>query len=148
MTYGGYHCMHEGLNGCHTMKEYKAKLDVVSGDANTGLVMCNFRKHFPTNRTVIIDSDITASVAYGIKHLYKDYTESMLNMKAKLDAVHGLHIAVADITEKLPVIWAYLTHDDVYNEERADLLNGLNIQVNQPYVYDIPAAKDIYNDSK
>lgn len=140
MTYNGFHCMHEGLNGCYNIEEYKTKLLTVHGDANTGLVMYNFRDYFPFARTVIIDSSITESVQYGLKVLNHDYTSEMLDMKTRLDDVRGLHIPIASINKELPTIWAYLTHDAPYDEKRAKLLKSLNIQVKQPYEYNMPAA--------
>ena len=67
MTYDGYCCYHEGTNGCYTIEQYKAKLGGRIGDANTGLIMFNFRKHFPKDKVVIIDSSIDAAVEYGYK---------------------------------------------------------------------------------
>ena len=145
MNYGGYHCYHEGLNGCYTMDEYKALLDDNRiGDANTGLFMLDFRKHFPTSRVVVIDSSIDAALTY-IKDI--NYQSYLTTMKTKLDGIHdAMHVDINDIDNKLEEIWNYLTDGVAFNKERAEILKGFNITVNEPYKVDLEAARSLFNE--
>lgn len=138
MTYNGFYCHHEGLNGCSSMLEYKHKI-YTDGDSSTGLAMFPFRAMFPTARTVIIDNSITAAVAYGKEHYNFDSTEQMLDLTEKLDAIDGLHIPYNDINNRLADIWSHLTKDAPFDSRRAAQLIGMNITVVEPYHFDAKA---------
>lgn len=127
------------------MDEYTAKLSSTVGDSSTGLISCNFREHFPTARTVIIDNSIAAAVNYCREALGIDCTDMILDMKAKLDATRGLHVPYDRINKELPAIWAYLTHGAPYDERRAEMLIGMNITAKEPYDVDIDAAINLRN---
>lgn len=127
MTYSGLHCSHEGINGCHSLKEYFNNIQ--DGDANTGLYHFNFEKHMPEGtKIIIIDSDIDNALKYGKEHYGID--ASLLHtMKDRLDTVEGLHINFNSINDNLETMWNYIT-DKPFDTKRADMLIGLNIQVN------------------
>jgi len=145
MTYEGYHCYHEGLNGCYTMEAYKALLDGNRiGDANTGLFMLNFREHFSNSRVVVIDSSIDAALAY-IKDV--NYHSYLITMKTKLDAIHdAMHVDINDIDDRLENIWNYLTDNVAFNKERAEMLKCLDITTKEPYKADLEAARSLFNE--
>jgi len=144
MTHNGFNCLHDGLNGCNSINDYKTKLGPNSGDSNTGLVLFNFRKYFPTARTVIIDNSIASAVQYAKQRYSVDIAEQLLDAKAKLDDVHGLHISYHDINKKLETIWAYLTHDAPFDAKRAELLVSLDVSVVEPYIADKEAAANLW----
>jgi len=146
MSYDGYHCHHEGSNNCYKLEEYKAKLGPCTGDANTGLVLIDIKKHFPDSKIVIIDSTIDEAVAYGQRVHKANFTKGLTVMKAKLDKLEGLHIPIADIDDHLEDIWEYLTHGIPFNPQRANLLKGLNINVKEPYLINVRAARSFYSD--
>lgn len=129
LTYGDLFCHHDGLEGVSSLEEYRDKV-TGKGDSNTGLVMFNFKKHFPDAKVIIIDSSIDASVKFIKEHYSVDSHNEMTFMKKKLDSFEGLHIAYEDINERLQDIWEYVS-DEPFDKERAKMLLKLNIQINE-----------------
>ena len=143
MTYDEFYCYHEGINSCSSIDDYKTKLGSSGGDSTTAIMEVDITKYFPTSRKVIIDSSITAAVAYGKEHFGIDTTELLLQTKEKLDEMHGLHVPLENIDSELETIWAYLTNDIQFDAKRAELLLSLDIKTKEPYHFDIEAAKKL-----
>lgn len=135
LSYDGFHCSHEGLNGCKSIAEYKSKFVWQHGDASTGLVMFDFEERFKDFKIVIIDRDIAAAVEYGLKTYGVDQTVELSKLKERLDNMYGMHVNYDEINDDLEDIWDYITHKP-YNKCRSEMLKGLNIQVNEPYSMD------------
>jgi len=147
LTYGDVTCTHEGLNGCTTLKEYKAKFRSGSGDSNTGLAFFEFEPLFTDFKKIIIDSDIRKSVEYT-KHMFgMDNFEQMEILKKRLDSLDGLHIEYHDIDNKLETIWDYVSRYQ-FNDGRAEQLIRLNIQVCVPFMVDRVARYQLFNNTK
>ena len=108
MTASGYPCIHEGLNGCESIKEYKEKIKNVS-DANTGYVYIG---QIITDRPTLI-----------IHRYHHKTPESVTN---NLKSLKGLHVLFDEIDERIEEIFHYLTGNkidfDVY-----DTFKNLNI---------------------
>jgi len=145
LTFDGEFCYHEGLNGCSSISDYKAKLGSFRGDSNTGLMLFNFEKHFPGAKVVVIDSEIDKASEFSKETYGEDITKQLKLMKERLDGIKGLHINVNDINDKLKEIWEYVS-DKAFNKERADMLVKLNIQVNDPHDMDIEAILNFKED--
>jgi len=141
MSYDGYCCHHEGSNNCYTLEEYKAKLGPCTGDANTGLILIDIKKHFPTSKIVIIDSTIDEAVGYGQKTYKANFTKGLYEMKLKLDTLEGLHIPLIELDDYLEVIWDYITSGVPFNPQRTELLKRLDIKVKEPYLINVLAAR-------
>lgn len=131
MTTGDVFCHHEGLNGCHTIDQYKDKLGTSDGDACTGLVLFDLDSQFPNAKKVIIERS---------DRLPRD--ETVDYMQFKLNEIDGLRVKFEDIDSRLEEIHTYLT-DQPYDVKRADMLKMLNVQVMQPYHCDLIAARNI-----
>jgi hypothetical protein len=138
LTYDGNFCYHEGVGGCSTIEEYKDKLGKDKGDSNTGLMMFDFEKYFPDVKVIVIDSTIDNAVEFAEKVYGTDIKKSMLKAKDRLDSIKGLHISLDDINDSLKKIWEYVSVKP-FNKDRADMLVKLNIQVNDPFDFDIEA---------
>ena len=135
LTYDDITCSHEGLNGCHSLEQYKAKFKPNSGDSNTGLALFDFEELFRDFKIIVIDTDITAAVEFSKKYFADDSTEVMTRLKVRLDGLDGLHIKFSEINNNLDVIWDYVS-DKPFNRERAEMLVGLDIQVRDIYDFD------------
>lgn len=142
MTYGDTFCYHEGINGCHTVEDYKAKLSYNKGDSSTGAVLIDLDKHFPDAKKVIIDSDINRAIEYSEELTGNPNEDWMTHIQSRLYQLDGLKVDYDDIDDNLQAIWEYLT-DTEYNEDRANMLLKLNIQVQDPLNYDIAALQSI-----
>lgn len=144
LTYDGHFCHHEGLNNCLSMKEYKEKLGD-DGDSCTGLMFVDLEKEFPKAKKLIIESDVNKSIDF----MYKTYgvynPEYCHFMKERLDEMTGKRIAAEEINTHLSEIWDYLIGTP-YNERRGDMLSSMNIQVQDPFNYDMNAAAAFLNE--
>lgn len=135
MTSDGIHCSHEGLNGCKSLEEYKAKFTSDSGDSNTGLACFPFEDIFEEFKIVVIDSDIKESVEFTRRNFDADITNEMTSMKKALDSINCLHIKFDEINDNLKTIWEYLT-DKPFDSKRAEMLKGFNVQVMNIHDFD------------
>lgn len=101
MTASGYTCIHEGLNNCESIAEYKEKVKSVS-DANTGYAYTG----------QIIDDRPTLVV-------HKYHHETPNEVTKKLKSLKGLHVLFDEIDERISEIFTHLTGDkinlDIYN---------------------------------
>lgn len=138
LTYDDQFCYHEGLNGCSSIDEYKDKVKD-KGDSNTGLMMFDFKDHFPDSKVIVIDSSVDKSIEFSKSVFGVDLTDIMVKGKTRLDSINGLHININDINDRLKEIWEYVS-DKPFDKERADMLIKLNIQVNDPLSMDGEAA--------
>jgi hypothetical protein len=145
MTYEGTFCYHEGINGCHSVEEYKAKLGYNKGDSSTGAMLLDLDKHFPDAKKVIIESDINRAIEYSEELTGNPNEDWMMHTQARLYQLKGLRVEFDYINDSLKAIWEYLT-DTEYDENRANMLLKLNIQVQDPYSHDLEAAKGISNE--
>jgi len=141
LTYDDLFCYHEGINGCHSMDEYKQKIENC-GDSCTGLSLIDFEPYFPDAKKVIIDSNTERAVEFGKTMFDADLTELMAIAKSRLDNMEGLHISLSDINHRLREIWEYLT-DSPFNKKRADQLIKLNIQTENIYDIDVKAMLNL-----
>lgn len=138
MNYDGINCIHDGINECYDMNEYKEKVEG-KGDANTALALFKFETHFPDAKIVVIDNDIDKSVSFGRKQGH-DIEKIMEIEKERLDGIEGLHIPFDDIDDRLEDIWTYLT-DKPFDHERAEMLKDFNIQVKSVEKMDFDAME-------
>jgi len=145
LTYGDLFCHHEASNGCKSMAEYKDKIQD-DGDSNTAIALFNIEEEFPDAKFIIIDSPPEKAIEYSLKTYGIENKESILEMKAILDNIDGLHIPVNDIDNRLEDIWNYVSSDH-FNEKRAKLLSSLNIQILDPHTLDLPSLIEFTHDS-
>lgn len=120
------------------MDEYLAKTKGC-GDSDTGLALFKYEDYLPNIRTVIIDSTIDAAVNFGLEQGHNIY-DAMVIEKKRLDNIHGLHVDITEIDTKLESIWTHLT-DEPFDEKRAQLLTGLDIQIKDLDVMDFPSMR-------
>jgi len=112
------------------MDEYLAKTKGC-GDSDTGLALFKYEDYLPNIRTVIIDSTIDAAVNFGLEQGHNIY-DAMVIEKKRLDNIHGLHVDITEIDN--------LT-DEPFDEKRAQLLTGLDIQIKDLDVMDFPSMR-------
>jgi hypothetical protein len=137
LTYDGQFCFHEGIDGCNSIEEYKEKVEG-KGDSNTGLMLFDFEEHFPDAKIIIIDSEIEKSVKFG-RDVYNANIELEMEIgKNRLDNIEGLHVKLEDINSRLREIWEYVS-DKEFNQDRADMLIKLDVQVKNPLDIDFEA---------
>ncbi len=128
MTTDDIFCSHEGLNGCHTLQEYKNKFKPNSGDSNTGLALFDFENQFKEFKIVVIENTIDASVNFSLDNYGVDITEVMTVLQERLLSLRGLHIPFQDINDRLEEIWNYLTPKQ-FNESRTEMLINFDVQI-------------------
>jgi len=141
MTYDGSFCYHEGINGCYSVDKYREKLKG-KGDSTTGAALLDLDKYFPDSKKVIIESDPQKSIDYSIETYGEANIGWIHHLEDRLSAQKGLRVHYDDIDRNLESIWGYLT-DKPFNYERAEMLRPLNIQVHNPYIFNMEAATAI-----
>lgn len=143
MTFDGHFCHHEGLDGCHSVSEYKAKLGD-DGDSCTGLVLIDLITEFPDVPVVVIERGYERMIEWT-----KDVYGKDLDLRAAkatweaLKEIPGLHIKFDEIDDRLEDIWNHCVGGG-YNVNRGNMLKGLNIQINDPFKYDLNAFSDLF----
>jgi hypothetical protein len=148
MSYDGFFCMHEGINGCISKEEYleKFKYSNVGDSTTAAMVMQLAGVQLSGVRTLIIDSSIDKAVKYGKDVLRIDAEDILVDTATYLDNYPGLHIPESQINDRLDEIWYYLTDNAPFDDRRAKMLVDLDIQVKQPYGYDELAAHKLMED--
>lgn len=140
LTYDGYFCYHEGVDGCSTIQEYKNKLGNDKGDSCTALMMLNLQKEFPEAPVLIIESDVKRAINFTKETYGKDLSKELKQLKEQMTFMKGLRIPVESINDSLEEIWSYLIGTP-YDKERGDLLKQLNIQTNNYFNYDLKSVE-------
>ncbi|MHC4648675.1 MAG: hypothetical protein ACYTBJ_24730 [Planctomycetota bacterium] len=144
LTYDGHYCHHEAINGCASIQEYKDKIEGC-GDSTTNLLMIDFERHFPESKIVVIHRDIKASIDFARTVFKADMTEMLERASDKLNSIKGLHIAFDEINDRLRDIWEYLIGDS-FDEKRAQMLIGLNVQTIDVFDIDKEALIKLNNE--
>jgi len=94
MTASGYMCLHEGLNGCRSIEEYKKKIKHVS-DSNTGIILVGA----PIDRPILV--------------IHREDRHDGLFDNVDLNKIKGLHVEFSDIHDRIEEIFTYLTGDKI-----------------------------------
>jgi len=141
LTFDGQFCYHEGMNGCKSINEYKVKMKG-KGDSNTGIMFFDYESHFPSVKTIIIDSDVNKSIEFGINVFNADNNsiDLLKKIKLRLDNIDGLHINLEDINDRLNDIWDFVSPIK-FNKDRADMLVKMNIQTINPKDFDLKSIE-------
>jgi len=139
MTYGGHFCYHEGMNGCHTVAQYKEKI-AGKGDSSTSAILV--QDHFPQSRRLIVLSHPKKAIEYSLRNYGPANYDVFYQIRDLLGASDGLKVEIDEIDSRIQEIWEYLV-DTPFNKERSDMLTTLNIQMKTPYGFDIEAMKSI-----
>lgn len=126
MTASGYPCIHEGLNECKTLDEYRQKIINVS-DSNTGYAYIG---QVITDRPTLII------------HRYKHDTPK--NITENLRGIEGLHVLFEEIDERIEEIFTYLTGDKI-NRDIYNSFKDLNITTMKKMNFE--AAKALLNET-
>jgi len=144
LTHDNNFCFHEAINGCRSIAEYRKKLGD-NGDSSTGMALFNMNKMFPDSPILIIERDPKAAIEF----CYKTYGEydprAIYYLRDHLDNIKGMRVHYDDINANLKNIWEYLIGDG-FNQERADMLCKLNVQVVDPHDIDQEAAEVLFGD--
>lgn len=138
LTYDGNYCFHEGMNGCHSLAEYKRKI-MGCGDSGTGIMLIDIEKEFPDAKVLIIERDPRRAEEFAREHFGE---VDLTYIKERLNKMGGMRVKFEEVKQNLESIWGYLIGTP-YDSRRGELLCGLNIQVNLPYKADLPAAKSL-----
>ena len=137
-------CFHEGLNNCHNIEEYKQKLGEDYGDSSTGLMLLDMNTEFPNAPKVIIEGRTKEAIEFGHK-TYGLYDPNYVNfLNERMSKIEGMRIHFDEIDDKLPIIWEYLIGTP-YDKNRADLLKRMNIEIKDPFDFNIDAMNDLCN---
>ena len=94
MTASGYMCLHEGLNGCKSIAEYKEKIKHKS-DSNTGIILIGA----PIDRPILV--------------IHREDRHDGLFDNVDLNKIKGLHVEFSDIHDRIEEIFTYLTGDKI-----------------------------------
>lgn len=124
MTASGHPCLHEGMNNCTSLSEYKKKIRNTS-DSNTGLVFIGIPEQRPT---LVIHRPERHEGTYD---------------NVDLNDIKGLHVMFDEIDSRIDEIFNYLTGEkidwNIYNAFK-DLNITTTIEMN------IEAAKALLNE--
>jgi len=125
MTASGYPCLHEGLNGCKTIAEYKKKIKH-SSDSNTGFIFVDA----PIDRPTLV--------------IHREDRHNGLFDNVDLNKIKGLHVEFSDIHNRIEEIFTYLTGDQIdwiiYNAFK-------DLNITTMLEMDIEAAKVLLNET-
>ena len=136
-------CFHEGLNGCHSIEQYQAKLGTNHGDSSTGLMLLEMNTLFPDSPKVIIEGDIEKSINFAYK-TYGYYDPKYFDfLQDRMDEIKGLRVPLEEIDDNLETIWDYLIGTP-FNEDRAELLKKMRIEMKDPMDIDREALKALF----
>lgn len=118
-------CLHEGMSGCYSHKEYISKL--VGGDSSCGLMYFPIRRYFHDAPIVIIERDFE-DVVESLKaiNLFNDNVlKELIEASHLLRKMNGLRVDYNNID--LEEIWNYLIGDG-FDINRANEFSMRNIQ--------------------
>lgn len=111
MTASGYPCLHEGIDGCTSIKQYKDKVKSVS-DSNTAFGL--------------IDIEVDRPIL--VIHRPERHNEPILNTaNERLKNIEGLHVDFDDIDSRIGEIFLHLTGSEI-DTGVYDKFKLLNIQ--------------------
>ena len=130
MTASGYPCLHEGVDGCHSIDEYLIKVDGVS-DSNTGFAFIG--NPLPDRPILIIHRE-------G-RHKDNAFLHDACD---KLNSLAGLHVDFDDIDKRMEEIFKHLTGNDL-NANIYDLFRHLNITTTKAMCME--SVEDLINDA-
>lgn len=128
MTASGFPCMHEAINGCKTLSEYKEKVKGVS-DSNTAFGFFDIELDRPT---LIINR-------YD-RHNKKEFNKA----KERLSKINGFHVDFCDIDKRITEIFTYLTGCEI-NLDVYAVFKDLNITTMKEI--DIDSTKALLNEA-
>lgn len=145
LTYDDHFCSHEGINGCRSIEEFTTKLGS-DGDSGTSMMVFDMNTLFPDAPIVIIERNVKHAIEYAQKEFGFYEPDIFYRAKEKLDKIDGLRIQYDDIDNRLPEIWDHLIGKG-FDKRRADMLVKFNIQISDPYDFDLDATKELFNES-
>lgn len=147
LSYDEMTCTHEGINSYRTLEEYRNSFTPNMGDANTGLCLFNFERYFTDFKIVIIEREVGHSIQFAKKMFGLESDVAMTTIHDRLKRLRGLHIPFEDINSRLEEIWDYVSPAQ-FNEKRAKMLIGFDVQVRDVFGYDVDAMKAIFANEK
>jgi hypothetical protein len=119
-------CLHEGIEGCSTHKEFVDKVGN-KGDSDSGLMFFPIESYFPHSPVVIVERDFD-DVINSLSDIYlmnNDIYEYMRKSQKKLDKMKGMRVPFDDLP--LNDIWDYLIGTE-FDKREANKMNDTNIQ--------------------
>jgi len=143
LTYKDKFCYHEGIDGCETIEDYKAKLGTDKGDSDTCLMLLDMNTLFPDAPKVIIERDVQECIESASKMLSVYINPEYFYFgRDRLDKIDGLRISYDDINDRLEEIWNYLIPDIEFDSKRAKRLCNDNVQDNR-FDYDFDSINNL-----
>ena len=118
-------CLHEGMTGCYTYKEYMDKLS--SGDSSSGLMYFPLRKFFPNAPLVIVERDLddVANSLQSINLLTDSVYQGLKITQRLLNKMDGYRVDFYNLDVR--GIWEYLIGTE-FDRKRAEDFEMRNIQ--------------------
>ncbi len=147
LSYDEMTCTHEGINGFRTLEEYRNSFTPNMGDANTGLALFKFERYFKDFKKVIIEREADHAIRYSKEMFGLESDVAMTTIRDRLKRIQGLHIPFDEIDSRLEEIWDYVSPAQ-FNEKRAEMLIGFDVQVRDVFNYDVDAMKAIFANEK
>ena len=119
-------CLHEGIEGCSTHKEFIDKLGD-KGDSDSGLMFFPVDRYFPKSPVVIVERDFDEVInsLSNIGLMNNDAYIFMKVAKNMLDKMDGMRVPFDDLP--LQDIWEYLIGTE-FNKREAYDMGKINIQ--------------------
>ena len=119
-------CLHEGVEGCYTHREYIKKLGS-KGDSNSSLMFFPIERYFPDAPVLIVERDFDEVMASLEKlGLFNDNVyEFMKESQKRLNSMKGMRVPFFDLP--LQDIWEYLIGTE-YDKQEAVRMDGIMIQ--------------------
>ena len=119
-------CLHEGIEGCSTHKEFIDKLGD-KGDSDSGLMFFPVDRYFPKSPVVIVERDFDEVInsLSNIGLMNNDAYIFMKVAKNMLDKMDGMRVPFDDLP--LQDIWEYLIGTE-FNKKEAYDMGKINIQ--------------------
>ena len=140
LSQSGKYCFHEGINGCRSIDEYKAKIGDY-GDSSTMFGVIDVNTLFPRAPVVIIEKnaiELSRCIKWCNETFNTDMADQVLQQSNKLMDITGMRVRQSEIDDKLQDIFEFLT-DCEWREEYKNM-KSLNIQADHRDI-DIPALK-------
>ncbi len=136
-TCDGLFCYHEGMDGCKSVDDYRAKLGH-NGDSTTGaLLLPDVNQFFPERKIIIIEpTKDSYQRCVDFCHQNFGVSDQVKEAYEKLMGIDGMKVKFDEIDSRLGEMWKHVT-DKPFSADRANLLSSMQIQTKSVDNYDI-----------
>jgi len=121
---------HEVLNGCKSKEDFYERAEGYV-NCDSGLIISDWREHWPEAKTVIIHrnlGDVIDSLHKKLR-VTGELVDFLYKQAIALDSIEGLHIPFNEINDRLEDICKFIGEE--YKSDYSDLMIQKNLQLDE-----------------